>query len=497
MDFPYLSLIIFLPALGALLIAVLKNLSTRQIRYTALLFTAVPLVLSLIIFALFDRSEAMAGVMQFEELASWIPFLNANYHVGVDGLSLPFALLSSVLGVLVVLISWKINLRPREYFAWILLLQAAITGVFCSLDFLLFFIFWEVELIPMYFLIAIWGAGRKEYSAMKYVLYTLLGGAFILAGILVLYFSTGSLSMVEMMSTDLGAVVVGIPLALTFFFFFIGFAIKLPVVPFHTWLPDAHTDAPTAVSVILAGTLLKMGGYALIRINVAMFPGVAQDWAPLLLGLAAISVIYGGAVTLRQTDIKRLIAYSSVSHMGFVLLGVFALGQVSITGAAMQMFSHGIVTGLLFAVTGIVMHNTHERSIPQLGGLTRQMPTTAIMFILGGLGAMAVPATSGFIAEVMVFLGAFSADVVPGTPIFTIICLLGILLAAGYILWTVQRVFLGQPLEKFKDVKDADGVEVTFGLAFIAIMFLVGLYPTVLTDVFNTGISPIATLFGS
>lgn len=496
MEFPYLTLIIFLPVVGALIIALIKGLSATQIRYTSLLATGIPLILSLVLFALFDRSEALAGVFQFEENVSWIPLINAFYHVGVDGLSLPFVILSAFIGFLVILISWKINMRVREYFAWILLLQAAITGVFASLDFLLFFIFWEIELIPMYFLISIWGAGRKEYSAIKYVLYTLFGGAFILAGILVLFFATGSLDMAEMIKTDLGALAMAIPLVVTFFFFFIGFAIKLPVFPFHTWLPDAHTDAPTAVSVILAGTLLKMGGYAMLRINVTMFPDVSELWAPLLLSLAVINIIYGGAITLKQTDIKRLIAYSSISHMGFVLLGIFALGQVSMTGATLQMFSHGIVTGLLFAITGIVMHNTHERNITKLGGLAKQMPNVAIMFALGGMGAMAVPATSGFIAEVMVFLGAFSADVVPGAPIFTIVSLLGILLAAAYILWTLQRVFFGQRLEKFDGVKDADKVEKTFGVIFIGLMFLVGIFPTVLTDIIKTGISPISSLFG-
>jgi NADH-quinone oxidoreductase subunit M len=336
----------------------------------------------------------MSGILQFEEKLSWIPLINANYHIGVDGLSLPFVLLSALLGLCVVLISWKVNIRVREFFAWLLLLQASVTGVFCAQDFLLFFLLWEVELIPMYFLISIWGAGRRAYSAMKYVLYTLLGGAGILAGILVLFFNTGSLSMVELAQTDLGVLIKSGPMLLAFIFFFIGFAIKLPVFPFHTWLPDAHTDAPTAVSVILAGTLLKMGGYAMIRINVGMFPEEALTYAPLILFLAAVNVIYGGAITLKQTDLKRLIAYSSISHMGFVLLGIFALGHVSLVGASLQMVSHGIITGLLFAICGVVMHNSGERSIPKLGGLARQMPMVAVIFTLGGLGAMAVPATS-------------------------------------------------------------------------------------------------------
>ena len=495
MSFPFLTAIIFLPVLGGLAIAFMPRLSARAIRYLAVAFTLLPLALSLWLFAGFDRGPALSGVMQFEENLSWVPLLSAHYHLGVDGLSLPFVLLTTLLGFLVVLVSWKINTRVREYFIWLLLLQAAITGVFCAQDFLLFLIFWEVELIPMYFLIAIWGAGRREYSALKYVLYTLLGGAFILAGILMVFFATGSLDMVNLAHSNLAAYLSAGPLVMAFFFFFIGFAIKLPVFPFHTWLPDAHTDAPTAASVVLAGTLLKMGGYAMLRVNIAMFPDVAQTWAPLLIGLAVINVIYGGAITLKQTDIKRLIAYSSISHMGFVLLGIFALGQVAMVGASMQMFSHGIITGLLFAITGVIMHNTHERDINKMGGLAKQMPVTALVFILGGLGAMAVPATSGFISEVMVFLGAFGGHAA-GVQVATLLCLTGILLAAGYILWTVQRVFYGPVQERFNPVADADGPEKLFAGIFILVMFLVGILPNILTSVFNSGIAPLALPFG-
>ena len=496
MDFPYLTFIIFLPALGSLIIALVPRLSSKFIKIISLIATLIPLALALVMYAGFDSSAAMSGILQFEEKLSWIPLINANYHIGVDGLSLPFVLLSALLGLCVVLVSWKINIRAREYFAWLLLLQASVTGVFCAQDMLLFFLLWEVELIPMYFLISIWGTGRRTYSAMKYVLYTLLGGAGILAGILVLFFNTGSLSMVELAQTDLGTLIKSGPMLLAFIFFFIGFAIKLPVFPFHTWLPDAHTDAPTAVSVILAGTLLKMGGYAMIRINVGMFPEEALAYAPLILFLAAVNVIYGGAITLKQTDLKRLIAYSSISHMGFVLLGIFALGQVSLVGASLQMISHGIITGLLFAICGVVIHNSGERSIPKLGGLARQIPMVAAIFTLGGLGAMAVPATSGFVAEVMVFLGSFSSGIVPGVQVFTLVCLAGLLLAAAYILWTLQRVFFNQKLDKFDGVADVNRVEKLWGAILVAAMLIIGLYPTLITDVLNGGISPISALFG-
>lgn len=496
MDFNYLTTVIFLPLIGTIIIALIPGLSSRSIRYIASVFTLIPLAISLFLFASFDRSSAMIGIFQFEEIVSWIAPINAHYHLGVDGLSLPLVLLTTLIGFLVVLISWKIDFRVREYFAWLLLLETSILGVFCSLDLLLFFVFWEIEIIPMYFLISIWGAGRKEYSAMKYVVYTLLGSALMLAGILSLYFTTGSLSIIDMTQSGLAMVQSVMPAAPIFFLLFAGFAIKLPVFPLHTWLPDAHTDAPTAGSVVLAGTLIKMGGYGMIRICVGMFPQVAQDYAQLLLTLAVINIVYGAAVTLRQTDLKRLIAYSSISHMGFVLLGIFALGELSMVGAGLQMFSHGIVTGLLFAVAGIVMHNTGERNIGNLGGLAKQIPAVAVIFTIGGLASMGVPATSGFIAEVTVFLGAFSSSIVDNIDIYTIISMLGILLAAAYILWLLRSVFFNSVLNKFDGIKDADKLEMSYCAIFIVVIFLVGIYPMILTDIIRIGISPIAALLG-
>ena len=493
MDFNYLTTIIFLPVAGAILIAFIPGLSQRAIKWLAALFTFVPLALAIYLFAIFDRS---LGGIQFEEKFSWIPAINAHYHLGVDGLSLPLVILMTFLGFLVVLISWKIDLRPREYFAWLLLLETSILGVFCSLDLLLFFLFWEIEVIPMYFLISIWGTGRKEYSAIKYVVYTLFGSAMMLAGILSLYFATGSLSMVEIAQGGLAPFTAVIPVAAIFFFLLIGFAVKLPVFPLHTWLPDAHTDAPTAVSVVLAGALLKMGGYGMIRLCVTIFPQVAQQYAPLLVAFAVVSVLYGAAVTLRQTDLKRLIAYSSISHMGYVLLGIFALGQVSLVGATLQMFSHGIITGLLFAMAGLVMHNAGERDLRKLGGLVRQMPIIAVVFSVAGLGALGLPTTSGFAAEFLVFVGSFSSTVVSGIQVYTILSVLGIVITAGYILWMLQRVFYGPVLEQFNGVKDADILERVYMFAFVAVIMLVGIYPAILTDVIKTGIMPIMGLLG-
>ena len=488
--------IIFLPAVGAILIAFIPGLSERLIKWLSAIFTFVPLALSLYAFAIFDRSLGAAGVIQFEENLSWIPAINAHYHLGVDGLSLPLVILMTLLGFLVVLISWKIDLRPREYFAWLLLLETSILGVFCSLDLLLFFLFWEIEVIPMYFLISIWGTGRREYSAIKYVVYTLLGSAFMLAGILSLYFATGSLSMVEIAQGGLAMIQSIMPAAAIFALLLIGFAVKLPVFPLHTWLPDAHTDAPTAVSVVLAGALLKMGGYGMIRLCVSIFPIVAQQYALILIILAVVNVLYGAAVTLRQTDLKRLIAYSSISHMGYVLLGIFALGQVSLVGATLQMFSHGIITGLLFAMAGLVMHNAEERDLRKLGGLVRQMPIIAVIFSVAGLGALGLPTTSGFAAEFLVFVGSYSSTVVSGIQVYAILGVLGIVITAGYILWMLQRVFYGPPLERFNGVKDADILERVYMFVFVAVIMLVGIYPAILTDVIKIGIVPIMSLLG-
>lgn len=432
--------------------------------------------------------------MQFEEKIAWIPAINSYYHLGVDGLSLPLVILMTFLGVLSVLISWKIQLRPREYFIWILLLESSILGVFCSLDLIIFFLFWEIELIPMFFLISIWGSGRKEYAAYKYLIYTLVGSAFMLAGILSTYFITNTFDMTALAGIQIQASF--IPLTVLFFLLIVGFAIKLPVFPLHTWLPDAHTNAPTAASVILAGALLKMGGYGMIRLCVSMLPQVAVKYAPVMVILAIIGVIYGAAVTLRQTDLKRLIAYSSVSHMGYVLLGIFALNQVSMTGASLQMFSHGVITGLLFAMVGLVYDKTHNRDLNSLSGLARQMPIIVVVFSVAGLASLGLPGTAGFAAEFITFAGSFASTAINGMKVYTLIAVIGIVLTSGYILWMLQRAFYGPVLNKCNGVGDADVVEMISTFSLVAVIMLVGLYPAILTNVIQMGITPIAKLIG-
>ncbi|NOQ43008.1 MAG: NADH-quinone oxidoreductase subunit M [Dehalococcoidia bacterium] len=492
MDFPYLSAIIFLPVIGAIIIALLPGANPRRIKLTAAFFTAVSFALSLALFAMFDRS---IDGPQFVEQLSWIPAFNVQYFMGVDGLSLPLVLLTTFIGFLAVLISWKVDLRIKEYFAWLLLLEMGILGVFCSLDLILFFIFWEVELIPMYMLITIWGTGRKEYSAIKFVLYTLFGSAFMLAGILLLYLQSGTFDMIVLAGMGLDSILSSTMAGGIFFLIIAAYAIKLPIFPLHTWLPDAHTDAPTAVSVVLAGVLLKMGGYGMIRVSVSIFPETAERYALLFVVIAVISVIYGAALTLRQTDLKKLIAYSSVSHMGFVLLGIFALTEVSMTGAVLQMVSHGVITGLLFAMVGLVYYKTHERSIPRLGGLARQMPVIAVVFSIAGFAALGLPGTSGFAAEAITFVGSYGSTMVSGIEIFTILAITGVVFGAGYILWMLRRVFYGPPWDEFNGVPDADRLEKVYIFAFVAVIMLIGLYPVIFTDVIKMGIQPIVGIF--
>ncbi len=483
-----LTFIVFFPIAGVAAILLLPRERESWAKWIAAGVGAVILALTLTLFAAYDRNS---GGFQFVDSTTWLKSdfvdFTLQYAVGVDGLSLAMVALTGFLFLVAVLISWRIDLRPREYFAWILVLETSLLGVFSALDFVLFFIFWEIEVIPMFFLISIWGSGNKLYSAWKYVLYTLLGSSFMLVGILALGFTAGTFDIRELgqLGEIKGAI---LPAWTMFLLLIIAFGIKLPVVPFHTWLPDAHTDAPTAVSVILAGVLLKMGGYGILRLCFSIMPDVARDASVWLAGFAAVSIIYGALVTLMQTDLKRLIAYSSVSHMGYVLLGASALGTVGLAGAAMQMFTHGLITGLLFVLVGMIYDRTHTRNIGDLSGMAHRIPFIATMMVIAGLASLGLPGLAGFAAEVTVFLGTFEKH-----EFFTIVGVIGIALTAGYILWMIQRVFWGELNEKWKEISDATAWwERGPLLAMVAVIFAVGVYPAVVLDLLETGVAPIA-----
>jgi len=481
-----LSFIVFFPLLGIAIIALLPRERERDSKWVAAGTAFVVLVATLALFAAFDRDQTG---FQFVQCHTWISGdiadFDVQYLLGVDGLSLAMVVLTALLGLVAVLISWNIELRPKEYFAWLLLLEMSLLGVFTALDFLLFFIFWEIELIPMYFLISIWGTGRKVYSAWKYVFFTFFGSAFMLVGLLVLGFAADTFDIRKLSGMEIRDTLV--PVQVLFFFLIFGFAIKLPVFPFHTWLPDAHTDAPTAVSVMLAGVLLKMGGYGMLRICLSILPDVARDASVWLAVFGVVNILYGAMVTLVQTDLKRLIAYSSISHMGYVLLGLSALGQVGLTGAGMQMFTHGLITGLLFVMVGMVYDRAHTRQIGELSGLAHQMPMIAVVMVIAGLASLGLPSMAGFVSEMMVFLGTFEKH-----GALTILGVIGILLTAGYILWMIQRVFLGERMPRWDGLGDATTWwERTAMVAMVAVIFLIGIYPAVVADVIETGVEPI------
>ena len=489
----WLTIAVFLPIGAALLIALLGR-NARAVRLFAAAVSLVELFVTFAVFAQMDTTDGAPRYQLIDRVSGWIPIdsFKVEYFLAVDGLSAPLVLLAGLLGMVAVFGSWSVTHRVREYFFWLLALQGAVIGVFTSMDFLLFFLFWELELIPMFFLISIWGSGRREYSAMKFLIFTILGSAFMLVGILALFFSTGTFDMTAMRDSIAGANLL-LPAGAIFALLFIGFAVKLPLFPFHTWLPDAHTDAPTAGSVMLAGVLLKMGGYGMIRVSLGMFPDVTASAAALLETAAVVNVIYGAIVVMRQTDLKRLIAFSSISHMGFVMLGMAAAAgasgagaAVGLTGAAMQMFTHGAITGLLFLLVGFVYDKTHTRYIPDLGGLARRMPVLSAALVVAGLAALGLPGTGGFVAEIMVFLGAFV-----DFPITTSIAAFGVVLAAGYILWTLQRVMFGPLRERFADLTDASPIQYVPIAALIIAILAVGIYPHTIADIFAAGVQPI------
>jgi NADH-quinone oxidoreductase subunit M len=429
-----LSALIFAPVLGALAVALVPRRLDLVQKIVGLATTGVTFLLALRAVALF---VPRAG-MQLEIQRQWLPSYGISYHLGIDGLSLWLVALTALLTPLALLASWRgIETRVREFQIFVLLSEAGMIGVFCALDLVLFYVFWEAMLVPMYFLIGIWGHGRRVYAAIKFFLFTMAGSVVMLVAFLVLYYASGRATF------DLPKLVgAPVPLGLQMWLFAalgLAFAIKVPLVPFHTWLPDAHVEAPTAGSVLLAGVLLKMGAYGFLRLAIPLFPAAAARLAPWIAALAVIGVVYGALVALVQPDMKRLVAYSSVSHLGFVMLGVAALTPTAVVGSVYQMVNHGVSTGALFLLVGMLYERRHTREIAEFGGLKSVMPRFAAVFLLIGLSSMAMPGFNGFVGEFLILMGSWTFGWG-----FVAVAALGVVLAAGYILWTIQRVFHGE-----------------------------------------------------
>ena len=472
-NFPILSLILFTPLVGALLLLFVSKRQENLIRWIANIFAGIGFVVSVPLWFWYDPANAH---FQFVERIPWIPSVGAEYFLGVDGFSVLLILLTTMMGVIAILSSWTaITERVKEFYIFLLILQAGMIGAFISLDFLLFFLFWEVMLVPMYFLIGIWGSDRRLYSAIKFFLYTLVGSVVMLLGILALYFHYADATGIYTFDiTKYQAA--HIPYNLQFWVFlafFLGFSIKVPMFPFHTWLPDAHTDAPTAGSVILAAVLLKMGTYGFIRFSMPILPEATRAAVWWVVGLSIIGIVYGALVAMAQKDWKRLVAYSSVSHMGMVMLGMFALNPVGLTGSIIQQLNHGISTGGLFLLVGVVYERRHTRLISEYGGLSKVMPIYATIFMIMMMSSIGLPTLNGFIGEFLILQGAFRANLW-----WAVVAASGVVLGAAYMLWLYQRTMFGKiENPKNENLLDMNLREVATFVPLIILAVWIGIYP--------------------
>ena len=481
-DFPLLSLIMFTPLVGALLLLFVSK--QNAIRWIANVFAMLGFLVSLPLWFWLDKTTMD---WQFVERHEWIPSIGAEYFVGVDGFSALLILLATLMGAIAVLSSWTaISERVKEYYIFLLLLQTGMIGAFVSLDFLLFFVFWEVMLVPMYFLIGIWGSTNRLYSAIKFFLFTLVGSVIMLLGILAVYFYHHEVTGVY--SFDITRFhELNMPFELqwwVFLAFFLGFAVKVPMFPFHTWLPDAHTDAPTAGSVILAAVLLKMGTYGFIRFSLPILPEATQAFVPWVAWLSIIGIVYGALVAMAQRDWKRLVAYSSVSHMGLVMLGIFALTPVGITGSIVQQLNHGISTGGLFLLVGVVYERRHTREISEFGGLSKIMPAYAAVFLVMTMSSIGLPTLNGFIGEVLILQGIFVVN-----KVWAGFAATGIVLGAAYMLWLYQRTMFGTvDNPKNEKLLDLNLREFATFTPLLILAVWIGLYPKPFLDRLDTSV---------
>lgn len=488
-----LTTIVFIPLLGAAVTALASKGDTRLPRWIALGFALADLALATYALWIFD----VAGGYQFKEFFAWVPEAGINYHLAVDGISMPLLALSALLTVLAIVASWKIDKKPAFYFSMILLLAVGMNGVFCALDFVLFYVFWELVLVPMYFLIAMWGGPRREYASIKFFLYTLFGSVFMLVGILALYLHPegGTFDMVKLAQAGASG---ALPLGFqwwVFGAFFLGFAVKVPVWPLHTWLPDAHVEAPTAGSVLLAGIMLKMGTYGFVRISLPMLPDAARSWAWFIAVLAAISIVYGAAVAFAQSDLKKLVAYSSVSHMGFVMLGIAAMTPAGINGAVTVMVAHGLITGMMFLLVGMVYERTHTRMIADLSGLSKAAPVAGGLLAFASFASLGLPGLAGFPGEFLSLLGAWDNGLWSNW--IVVVSALGVLLAAAYMLWMVQRVVLGEPTSVISSISDLNAREIGLLIPLIALTVGIGVYWSVLLRYVDPAVTSMLAAIGA
>lgn len=497
-----LNWILWLPIIGMVGVILTPKAKENAIRMVSLVTTGITLILSVVLYCNFDTSTAE---MQFVTKVPWIAQFHINYFLGIDGITMLMTFLNSLLFFLCILSSWTIGKNVKAYFALLLMLQSTVFGVFFALDFFLFYVYWEVMLLPMFFLIGIWGGENREYAAIKFFLYTFFGSIFMLVGIVALYFVTGqgpdSFNILAHQGgkfTELTVNIFGKDFSfehLFFWFMFLGFAIKVPVFPFHTWLPHAHVQAPTAVSVILAGVLLKMGAYGFLRIAFPIFPQAAVEYSTIIAWLGLISVIYGAFCAMAQDDMKKLIAYSSVSHMGFVMLGLAAMSTQGMNGAVLQMFNHGTSTAMMFLLVGILYERSHHRWIVKpdgskgYGGLSTKLPKYTTVYIIGLFASLGLPGLSGFISEALIFLGIYERFTT-----ITVIAVVGLLLGAAYLLWMFKRMFFGEVNPETAEYEDMNAREVFYMIPLCVCVIVFGIYPSPLLNVMKASVGQLVDL---